>query len=178
VVYYRVLPRNYRVLLRNILTAKCVHSNSMQRVSTIAAIRSNPMKRILLPAALAFALCGSFAVAQQPDQQQAPAPVERHHHHAPDPQKAAAMLSKKLNLTPDQTAKLEPILADRDQKMSALMANTALAPQDRRQQFMAIHQATEQQLAGVLTPDQLQQMKAMRHGRRGHHGDPNQAPAA
>ncbi len=62
------------------------------------------------------------------------------------------MLSKRLNLTPDQTAKLEPILADRDQKISALFANSQLAPQDRREQFKAIHQATEQQLATVLTP--------------------------
>ena len=139
------------------------------------------MKRILLPAALAFTLCGSVAFAQEP--QQAPAPVERphHHHHAPDPQKAAAFLSKKLNLNADQTAKLEPILADRDQKMSALMSNTALTPQDRHTQFRAIHQATEQQLAGVLTPDQLQQMKAMHHGfngRRDHQGAPPAPPAA
>jgi periplasmic protein CpxP/Spy len=140
------------------------------------------MKRILLPAALSFALCGSFALAQQPTDQQPPAPIERpHHHHAPDPQKATAMLSKKLNLTPDQTAKLEPILADRDQKVSALMANTALTPEDRHTQMKAIHRGTEQQLAGVLTPDQLQQMKAMRHGPhgpRGHHGEPPAPPAA
>ena len=142
------------------------------------------MKRILLPAVLAFAVCGSFALAQQP--QQAPAPIERPHHHgrhAPDPQRAAAFLSKKLNLTADQTAKLEPILADRDQKISALMANTSLPEQDRRAQFKAIHQGTEQQLAGVLTPDQLQQMKAMRHGFRGHgprdhRGAPPAPPAA
>ena len=140
------------------------------------------MKRILLPAVLAFAVCGSFAFAQEP--QQAPAPIERPHHHghhAPDPQKAAAFLSKKLNLSADQTAKLEPILADRDQKMSALMANTALTPQDRHTQFRAIHQATEQQLAGVLTSEQLQQMKAMHHGFHGHHdrhGAPPAPPAA
>jgi protein CpxP len=142
------------------------------------------MKRILLPAALVLALSGSFAFAQttqQPDQQQAPAPVERHHggefgHHARDPHKAAEFLSKKLNLTPDQTAKIEPILADRDQKVSALMADTQTAPQDRREQFHAIQKDTEQQLAGVLTPDQLQQMKAMHHGPHGRHGQPPAAP--
>lgn len=145
------------------------------------------MKRIFLPAALTLALCGSFAFAQQPQQpdQQPPAPIEHHFHrghHAPDPQKAAAFLSKKLNLSADQAAKLEPVLADRDQKISALMANTSLAEQDRRVQFKAIHQGTEQQLAGILTPDQLQQMKAMHHGPhggpRGHHGPPPAPPAA
>ena len=37
-----------------------------------------------------------------------------HHHHAPNPQKQAEMISKKLNLSADQTAKLTPIFADRD----------------------------------------------------------------
>jgi hypothetical protein len=34
----------------------------------------------------------------------------------------------------------------------------------------ALHQTTEQQLAGVLSPEQLQQMKQMHHGPRGGHG--------
>jgi hypothetical protein len=46
----------------------------------------------------------------------------------------------------------------------------------------AIHQSTEQQLATVLSPDQMQQLKAMKHGhrgggwgQRGPNGSPNQA---
>jgi protein CpxP len=167
--------------IRNIPLYNRVHFLSTQRAPPNAATRSNTMKRILLPAALVFALCGSFAVAQQPqpDQSQAPAPIERHHPggHAPDPQKAAAMLGKRLNLTPDQTARLEPILADRDQKMAALRSSQGSAPQDFRQQFRAIQQDTQKQLATVLTPDQLQQMKAMRRGPHGHRGQPDSAPA-
>jgi periplasmic protein CpxP/Spy len=139
------------------------------------------MKRILLPAALVFALCGSFALAQQPDGQT----PERHHHghHAPDPQKAAAFLSKKLNLTPDQTAKIEPILAAQDQKMAALKSDGQTDPKAHFKEFHAIHQDTEKQLAGVLTPEQLQQMKAMHHGFHGHgprdhRGAPPAPPAA
>ncbi len=135
------------------------------------------MKRILLPAALAFALAGSFAVSQQP--QQAPAPIERHQHRAPDPQKMTARLSKRLNLSADQSAKIEPIFADSQQKTQALMANTQLAPEDKRQQFKAIHKAQQAQLATILTPDQLQQLQAMKHhrgGRRGEQGAP--APTA
>jgi protein CpxP len=54
-------------------------------------------------------------------------------------------------------------------------------PQDFRQQMHAIQQSTNQQLATVLTPQQLQQLKSMHHGRgeRGdhwqHHGPPPQA---
>jgi hypothetical protein len=34
----------------------------------------------------------------------------------------------------------------------------------------ALHQSTEQQLATILTPDQLQQMKQMHHGPHGQGG--------
>jgi Spy/CpxP family protein refolding chaperone len=132
------------------------------------------MKRTILTAALSLALAGTAAFAQQPaptpDAQQPPPKP----HHAPNPQHEAKHLSKVLNLTPDQTAKLEPILADRDQKMEALRSNTTLAPKEMHQQMRAIQQDTQQQLSGVLTPDQLQQMKAMRH-EHGPHGGPNQA---
>jgi len=139
------------------------------------------MKRILFSAALVLALSGGIAFAQEPAPQQAPAPVVRpHEHHAQDPHRAAMRLSKELNLSPDQTAKIEPIFADRDQKLAALKSSDSQAdPGASRKQFHEIQKNTEQQLAGVLTPDQLQQLKAMRRGAHGHHGPPPSAtPAA
>jgi periplasmic protein CpxP/Spy len=137
------------------------------------------MKRTILPAALALVLAGSVAFAQQttpapaPDAQQ-PAAAPAHRHHKPNPERETARMTKQLNLTSDQAAKVEPILADRDQKMEALWSNTALAPQDKHQQMRAIHQSTQQQLDAVLTPDQVQQLKAMHHG---HHGNGQEQPA-
>lgn len=144
------------------------------------------MKRILLSTALTLALTGTAAFAQQAqptlpeNSPNANAPYH-HRHHAPNPQKQAEFLSKKLNLSADQTAKLAPIFADRDQKTQALFQDQSLTPQQRHEQMKAIHQNTEQQLATVLSPDQMQQLKSMHHGRRGwgHHGpngDNNQAP--
>ena len=83
-------------------------------------------------------------------------------------------MSQKLNLSADQTAKLEPILANRDQKVTSLRSNTALSPQDMKTQMHAIHKETRQQLNAVLTPEQIQQMKTMRHG----HGTTPQAPTS
>ena len=60
------------------------------------------------------------------------------------------MISKKLNLSADQTAKLTPILADRAQKFQALLQDQSLTPHQRHEQMKAIHQNTEQQLATVL----------------------------
>ncbi len=137
------------------------------------------MFRAYLPKALALTLLSAglgIAGAQQlQDPQPAPdANAPQHHHHAPNPQRQADMLTKKLGLTPDQSAKIEPILADRDQKMQALMANTQLAPEDRHQQMKAINQDSQGQMAAVLTPDQIAQLKEMRHHGHGHHGPDNQ----
>lgn len=128
------------------------------------------MKRLLLSTALTLALTGSVAFAQQPaapqDAPPANAPMHQHHFHHANPQRQADRLSKRLNLSADQTAKLAPIFADRQQKFHALMQDQSLTPDQRHEQMRAIHQSTEQQLASVLTPDQLQQMKAMRHNHR------------
>jgi protein CpxP len=149
------------------------------------------MKLILLSTALTLALTGTAAFAQQAqptlpeNSPNATAPAHHRAHRAPNPQKQAEFISKKLNLSADQTAKLTPIFADRDQKFQALMQDQSLTPQQRHEQMKAIHQSTKQQLATVLTPDQIQQLKSMRHGHRGHgprgpNGDNNQAasPAA
>jgi len=135
------------------------------------------MKRLLVPAALAFALAGGMAAAQTTT---TPAPDARKaFHHRHNPQKEAEHLSRALNLTPDQTAKLTPIFASRDEQVSALWQNQQLAPQDKHQQMHAIEKSTHEQLATVLTPDQLQQMKTMRH-EHGRHGAPGapQTPQA
>ena len=125
------------------------------------------MKRILLSASLALALSGGLGFAQSTT---TPAPTGKHfRHHRPNPQQEAAWLGTKLNLSSDQTAKLEPILADRDQKMSALWSNTSLSPDEKKQQMHTLHQDLKQQLSTVLTPDQLEQMKSLHHGHRGPH---------
>ena len=136
------------------------------------------MKKLLVPAAFALALAGGVAVAQTPT---TPPPdgQKPFHHHAPSPQRQAEHIGKALNLTPDQTSKLTPIFANRDEQMKALWQNQQLAPQDKHQQMHALEESTHQQLATVLTPEQLQQLKSMRHdrGEHGRHGPP-QAPAA
>ncbi len=150
------------------------------------------MKRTLLSTALGFILTGALTGAAAFAQQSQPtlpenntpnanAPYHHQHHHAPNPQRQAELISKKLNLSADQTAKLTPILTDRAQKFQALMQDQSLTPDQRHEQMKAIHQNTEQQLATVLSPDQLQQLKSMKHGhrggwQRGPNGNTNQAP--
>src|SRR5260370_31876414 len=109
-----------------------------------------PMNRLLLSPSLALALSYSPAFAQQ-QQDAAPAPTTKHHH-AHNPQREAAKLSKKLNLSADQTAKLEPILADRDNKIATLTNDTTISPAVMKHPMRAIRHHTRHHLATVLTP--------------------------
>ena len=119
------------------------------------------MKRLLSLAALVLAVSSSSAFAQMSAPDTAPpAQVQRH---ARNPHKAAMRISQQLGLTPDQTAKLEPIIADRQQKVQALRADTSLTDAQRKQQIKTVHKAERMQLSNVLTPDQMRQMKAMHH---------------
>lgn len=146
------------------------------------------MKRILIHSTLALTLATSAAFAQQatpapadPQNNTAaqPAGPHGHHHHAFDAHKAAQHMSKKLGLTEDQTAKLEPILNDRQQKISALRGDTSLTQDQRREQMRAIHKDMRTQLSSVLTPDQMQQLRSMRRGPHGRHqGVQQQTPEA
>jgi Spy/CpxP family protein refolding chaperone len=145
------------------------------------------MKRILIHSTLALTLAATAAFAQQ----STPAPADSQNsaaqqpagphgrHHAFDAHKAAQHISKKLGLTQDQTAKLEPILTDRQQKMTALRSDTSLTKDQRRDQMRSIMKDSHAQLATVLTPDQMQQLKSMHHaGPRGRRGDQQGSPDA
>jgi protein CpxP len=140
------------------------------------------MKQQLLSAPMALILTGVIALAQlqaQTPQTPSDAPPQAtqgdHHHgghrgfHHPNPTREAEFLTKKFNLTADQTTKLETIFTTQEEKMKAL--HTEAASTDKRSEFQAIHTETEQQLATVLTPDQLAQLKQFhRHGPHGGHG--------
>ena len=125
------------------------------------------MNRLLLSTSLALVLSGSLAFAQQDT---APPLTAKRHAHTQNPQREAARLSKKLNLSSDQTAKLEPILADRDQKIATLKGDPTISAMIMKKQMHAIHQQTQQQLATILTPNQFQQMRSQHH----NHGTPAQ----
>ena len=128
------------------------------------------MKRNPVPALLALTLAltaaAPVAFAQAAIDPAAQNQVQTRRGHMHDPHKAAMHLSKKLGLSADQTAKLEPILADRQQKVQAVRAGTSLTADQRHVQMHAIAKNTREQLAGVLTPEQLNQWKSMRKDRR------------
>jgi Spy/CpxP family protein refolding chaperone len=99
-----------------------------------------------------------------------------------NPERRLEMMQRRLGLTASQTAQIQQIFTEARGKMEALRANTALAPEDRRAQMMALRQGEQARIRAVLTPDQLTKYDAMqermreRRGGAGDDGAPSPAP--
>ena len=71
-------------------------------------------------------------------------------------------ISQQLNLTPQQKAKVLPILADEAPKVQAIKNNSSLSRMQKMQQVQAIHQQTDPQMKAILTPEQYQKLRTIR----------------
>jgi periplasmic protein CpxP/Spy len=89
--------------------------------------------------------------------------------HVPNPQRQAKRMAKKLGLTSDQVAKIEPILADRAQQVQSVRADTTLAAQDRAAKLKGIRQDSESKIEAVLTDAQRQTYEQMKQERKARH---------
>src|SRR5438552_17754487 len=71
-------------------------------------------------------------------------------------------ISQQLNLTPEQKAKVLPILADEGPKVQAIKNDNSLSKLQKIQQIKAIHQQTDPQMKAILSPAQYQKLQAIR----------------
>jgi protein CpxP len=71
-------------------------------------------------------------------------------------------MSKQLNLTDDQKAKLKPILQDEAQQLQAVHNDASLSQDQKKAKAREIHAASKPQINSVLTPDQQKQWKEMK----------------
>lgn len=130
----------------------------------------------LLLSASAFAQDQSAGAATQDQQQKGRNWGGHHGRKRADPQARLDHMSKMLNLTDDQKAKIKPILDNETQQMQALKSDTSTAKQDRRAKAMEIHKSSMDQIRPILNSDQQakldQQMQKMKDHRakRGQQG--------
>ena len=130
---------------------------------------------------LGAVLTTGVAFAQAPDQSQAnstPQATQNHEgrgHKAPNPDRMAQHLGKKLNLSSDQVAQIKPVLEDRAQQMQSLRADTTLSQQDRRAKAHQIMDDSKNKIEAVLNDTQKQQFEQMIQQRRDHHRSQPQA---
>ena len=75
-------------------------------------------------------------------------------------------MSKSLNLTDDQVAKIRPILQNRNKQLKDLRANSSLPQGEARAKAPEIRKSARQQIDQILTPEQKEKQKAMRRGVR------------
>jgi periplasmic protein CpxP/Spy len=75
--------------------------------------------------------------------------------------KRLAMLTKKLNLTPDQVSQVKAIDEDTMTQAKAVRGDTSLSQDDRRSKMMAIRNASQDKIRGVLTDEQKPKFDAM-----------------
>ena len=129
------------------------------------------LARTLLVAAAGLLLSAGTALAQDA---QAPAPDQnsgmsggRHHHHgmasADDQLKH---LTKKLNLSDDQQAKLKPILEEHHNQLEQLRADNSTSREDRWKKMREIRENSDNQIKSVLNEDQQKQFDQMREEQR------------
>jgi periplasmic protein CpxP/Spy len=130
-----------------------------------------------LIAAIAFLLGMMPAWGQDNN---APPPPEAGHHARmmPTPEQRADHLSKKLNLTDDQKAKVLSAYQDEQKQMSDLRSDSSLSRQDRRAKMQQIHENTSTQIKGMLNPDQAKQFDEMEQNRANRHTERGQEQGA
>lgn len=77
------------------------------------------------------------------------------------PERQLEHMTKMLDLSAEQQAKLKPILEARDQKMRTMWKEHAEQMRQMREQMMAANQESKTQVDAVLTPAQQQKLDAM-----------------
>lgn len=120
------------------------------------------MKKTFLCALLATALacCGTALYAQQDNMGQGGPPAA---HKMPSPEQRLQNMTKTLNLSDEQQQKIKPLLDSESQQMQSLRSDTTMSQQDRRSKMMDIRQKTDDQIKGVLNPDQQQKWQEMQN---------------
>jgi len=71
-------------------------------------------------------------------------------------------MSKSLNLTDDQVAKIRPILQNRNQQLEDLRAKSSLPQGMARAKAREIRRSARQQIDQILTPEQREKERALR----------------
>lgn len=129
---------------------------------------------------LAFGIASSGAVIAWPLQDTATpdgSMTARAERPAPDPQRQLARLTKKLQLSEAQRAKIEPILQSRAQQLQQLRADSSLSQRDRHRRQRELMQDSNNQLLGVLDDTQKQQYQQMTQQLRQRRQSMKSAPA-
>jgi protein CpxP len=85
-------------------------------------------------------------------------------------------MSKQLNLTDDQKAKLKPVLQDEAQQLQAVHNDTSLSHDQKMAKVKEIREAHKPQINNVLTPDQQKKWEEMKKKAKEQREKKSEAP--
>ena len=71
-------------------------------------------------------------------------------------------IAQQLSLTPEQKAKVLPILAQEAPKIQKIKNDNSLSKIQEIQQIKAVHQQTDPQMKAILSPAQYEKLKTIR----------------
>jgi hypothetical protein len=74
------------------------------------------------------------------------------------------MMKQSLNLSDEQAKKLEPVLKEQQEKLSALRRDTTLSRKDRVAKLKELQQGTDIKIKAQLAPEQAEKWQKMRLG--------------
>jgi protein CpxP len=118
----------------------------------------------------------AFAQNDNNAQQSPPAGEHRGGHHM-DPAKRTEMLTKHLQLTSDQQAKVLDIFKSEQSQMEGLHSDSSLSQDDRRSKMMEIRKTTNDQVRALLDPDQQKKWDTMQSQHEHREGGPGAGPS-
>lgn len=136
-------------------------------------------RRLAAAAVLSMAIDGVMAMAQdssapppppQQGEQQGPMGGGRHGGRG-GPERQIEMMTKHLNLSPDQVTQVKAIELDAMTQAKGLRSDTAGSEQDRHGKMKEIHEAAQTKIRAVLNDEQKTKFDAMvahRHDRMRH----------
>jgi periplasmic protein CpxP/Spy len=128
------------------------------------------MKKSLVSALLAVAMacCATALYAQQDNMSQSGQPQG---HHMMSPEQRLQHMTKMLNLTPEQQEKIKPILENQSTQMQSLHQDTSMSRDDKMAKAQQLRQTTDEQIKGILTPEQQQKWSEMQARHQGNMGE-------
>jgi protein CpxP len=134
--------------------------------------------RTLLFAVVVFFACSVTTRAQDagtPDSK-AQAQTENGMHHG---QRAGQLerLSKELNLTDEQKAKVKPISEEQTKQMLATQEDSSLTQEQKHDKMKQIHETTHSQINDILTPEQQKKFAALKEQQKEHREGSKESPS-
>jgi protein CpxP len=108
------------------------------------------MKPFSVAIVMAFCVCAPFASYAQSDART----------------RRLEEVAKQLQLTRHQEKQLVPILEAEEPKLEAIRNDPSLSRVQKLQRLQAVHDQSNPQVKSILTPEQYQQLQAIRQKRR------------